>query len=331
MASYTVIQDIEAEDKLLGPLSLRQFIYAVIVVGILGIMYLLVRINFLLALPLIPFAVLFGILAAPFGHDQSSEIWLLAKIRFILKPRTRLWDQSGLQELVTVTAPKKIEEERTDGLDQTQVKSRLQALANTLDTRGWALKGAATNLSPYNTSDDRLVSPQLPAAQVVDMPLQTTDDMLDMQNNPVAQKMGQLVEEKDHQYRESLINRMNEIRANPQGTQQPFGPAPAAPMAAAPAQMPAATQAAQQPLPHLTNRTTSYGNTHVLQPMGAAVAPTVQKTAQIPPQKATTPVPEPPKPDILELASNDDLSVATIARQANKTSSGNDEVVISLR
>lgn len=330
MASYTVIQDIEAEDKLLGPLSLRQFIYAVIVVGILGLMYLLLRVNFLLAIPLIPFAALFGILAAPFGHDQSSEIWLLAKIRFFLKPRTRLWDQSGLQELVTVTAPKRVEEERTDGLDQTQVKSRLQALANTLDTRGWALKGAATNLSPYDTSADRLVSPQLPAAQVADMPLQTTDDMLDMQNNPVAQKMEQMVAAKDQQYRASLINRMNEIRANPQAMQQ-TQPYVAAPSMATTTVQPAASAAADQPLPHLTNRAASYGNTHVLRPAGTAKNDTVQKTPQNPVQTATTPVPEPPKPDILKLASNDDLSVATIARQANKTSSGNDEVVISLR
>ena len=28
MATYKVIQDIEAEDKLIGPLTLRQFIYA---------------------------------------------------------------------------------------------------------------------------------------------------------------------------------------------------------------------------------------------------------------------------------------------------------------
>jgi len=30
MATYKVIQDIEAEDKLVGPLTLRQFIYAAI-------------------------------------------------------------------------------------------------------------------------------------------------------------------------------------------------------------------------------------------------------------------------------------------------------------
>jgi hypothetical protein len=43
----------------------------------------------------------------------------------------------------------------------------------------------------------------------------------------------------------------------------------------------------------------------------------------------------PPKPAILELANNDDLSVATIARQANKRQQPSDindgEVVIPLR
>ena len=105
MATYKVIQDIEAEDKLLGPLSLRQFIYAVIVIVLGFVAFTLGQIQFLLVLPFIPPIMFFGLLAAPFGQDQSSEVWLLAKIRFMFKPRRRVWDQSGLSELVTVTAP----------------------------------------------------------------------------------------------------------------------------------------------------------------------------------------------------------------------------------
>ena len=33
MAVYKVIQDIEAEDKLLGPLTLKQFIFGAVAVG----------------------------------------------------------------------------------------------------------------------------------------------------------------------------------------------------------------------------------------------------------------------------------------------------------
>src|SRR5690606_14612536 len=102
MATYKVIQDIESEDKLLGPLTLRQFIYAIIVLVMGFIAFRLALVNPLLALPFVPPILFFGLLAAPFGHDQSSEVWLLAKIRFMLKPRRRIWDQSGMQELVTI-------------------------------------------------------------------------------------------------------------------------------------------------------------------------------------------------------------------------------------
>ena len=69
--------------------------------------------------------IFFGALAAPIGKDQPTEVWLLARIRFFLKPRQRLWNQDGMSQLVTVTAPKKEERVLTDGLSQTEVRSRL--------------------------------------------------------------------------------------------------------------------------------------------------------------------------------------------------------------
>ena len=41
MATYKVLQDIEAEDKLLGPLTLRQFVYGAIAVICLYLSYFL--------------------------------------------------------------------------------------------------------------------------------------------------------------------------------------------------------------------------------------------------------------------------------------------------
>lgn len=312
MATYRVIQDIEAEDKLLGPLSLRQFIYAVIVVILGYVMFRLFLVNPLLAFPLLPPAILFGILAAPFGHDQSSEIWLLAKIRFMLKPRLRIWDQSGIQELVKVTAPKHVEEIRTDGLDQTQVKSRLEALAQTIDTRGWAIKGVDVNLytnpNYMNQTSDRLVAPEsLTPASVPDVAVSANDDIL-AANNPVAQQMQQLVQANTQTHREDIMNRMQAIRATQAASQPAVAPPPADISQASVAPLP--------PLPPLPPASASYGNTPVLQPT----------TAAAPPMKDTS------KPAILELAHNDDLSVATIARQANKPDlADGSEVVISLR
>src|SRR5665213_108836 len=121
MATYKVIQDIEAEDKLLGPLSLRQFIYAGICVLCLYLSFLTLtkHVGFLIVV-FAPVAIFTGFFAFPWKLNQPTEIWALAKIRFLLKPRRRIWDQSGVKELVTITAPKRIESNYTNGLSQTE-------------------------------------------------------------------------------------------------------------------------------------------------------------------------------------------------------------------
>src|SRR5690348_7727037 len=157
MATYKVIQDIEAEDKLIGPLTLRQSIYGGIaaVCGYLSFVVLTKGPTLLLFIFLPPtlFAAFF---AFPWGRDQSTEIWALAKIRFYLKSRRRLWDQSGIKELVTITAPKREVKRRTNELSQPEVHSRLSALASTLDTRGWAVKNVTSIPTPLTPqSSDR--------------------------------------------------------------------------------------------------------------------------------------------------------------------------------
>ena len=327
MGTYKVLQDIEAEDKLLGPLSLRQFIYAVIVVGTLFIMFKLFFVQPFLPLPLLPIVLLFGILAAPFGHDQSSEIWLLAKIRFALKPRRRIWNQSGLQELVKVTAPKKIEQILTDGLDQGQVVSRLEALAKTIDTRGWVIKGVNSNqfTAPAfalagQPQDDRLLSLAFNAPS--DDDVNSKEDILDVQNNPLAQQMDQMVQASDASRRQALLDKMGQIRD--QQAQAPTTTAQVMPQTTSPA----------PDLPFsLPPKQDAYGQTAVLQPdtgQAPALQPVAEAAQNPPPTEPVMPVTAPSNPAILKLASNDDLTVAGIARQANKPN-GDGEVVISLR
>ena len=216
MATYTVIQDIEAEDKLLGPLSLRQFLYAVISIVLGFVTFQLFVVFPLLAIITLPPTILFFVLAAPFGRDQPSEVWLLAKIRFILKPRRRTWDQAGLQELVTITAPKKVERQLTDGLSQTEVRSRLKALANTIDTRGWAIKGLASNMATnpalYGQSSERLFDMNaLMNTPNPDADVPIENDPL-AAYNPVAQQFTQMVAASDQAHREQIMERMDQIR-----------------------------------------------------------------------------------------------------------------------
>ncbi len=378
MAQYKVIQDIEAEDKLLGPLSLRQFIYAgaAALLGYLSFIALSKGAAFLLAIFLPPmlFCMFF---AWPWSQEQPTEVWALARIRFLFKPRKRIWNQSGVKELVTITVPKHVERVYTNGLTQTEVKSRLTALADTIDSRGWAIKNADVSMSTLPAYDpnssDRLITATM--APSIGSDVSASDDMMDEHNNPIAQQFDQMIQASSQAHRQQIIDRMNSNEA----------PAPS---------QPATIPNQEQPTPdywflHQPSAPTStvhdpnavvFANPLLVQPGSTQVVGTVaaqptpseeelaqqimQQKAQHPPmpnmhlktinplgsQPAATAQPQQdpdntqtaqtqsmtPESDaaILNLASNNDLDVATIARQAEKArhpDSPDDEVVITLR
>lgn len=217
MATYKVIQDIEAEDKLLGPLTLKQFIFAGIASGFAFVAFLVVSKTQIiyLAIPFLPFIGAFGILAAPLSKDQPTDLWLAARIRFFLKPRKRIWDQSGLKELVTITVPKKEIKQFTDNLSQHEVKSRLSALANTLDSRGWAVKNVAINMyaNPsfayaYDGGEQRLLDPSSLPTAVSEIDLTNTEDILDSKSNSTAQHFEELIQESGANQKATAIANM---------------------------------------------------------------------------------------------------------------------------
>lgn len=410
MATYKVIQDIEAEDQLLGPLSLRQFIYAAIVVIQGFIAYKLIPVNWLLIIPMLPTMILFGFLAAPFGHDQPSEIWLLARIRFALKPRRRIWDQSGLKQLVTITAPKRVEKHYTDGLSQTEVKSRLRALADTIDSHGWAVKNVNINMysqPAYNVTSiptDRLVEASSLPQEVPSVDIVASDDMMDAQNNPLAQQLDQMILASAQAHREEVLKNLKQTTTAAGEKKEKSGdywfmhehdsselpgpgyatfgsqtvtpggspinqPADAPPT---PAEEALLRQLHSPKSPHPVP--VSYGKLRVIKPLSeeeeagqfapdnpSAADPSITPpdstdgpfvTAPPPitpfgapqtnavaapyssPPTAVPPVVTPPtEPAILELATNDDLNVATLAREADRSRKKpppEDEVVVSL-
>jgi hypothetical protein len=76
MAVYKVIQDVESEDKLIGPLTLKGLIYAAITFLTAFINFKLLYLGtpikwpliFGLAIPM----VLFAVLASPLGREQPT-------------------------------------------------------------------------------------------------------------------------------------------------------------------------------------------------------------------------------------------------------------------
>jgi hypothetical protein len=217
MAQYKVIQDIEAEDKLLGPLTLKQFIYAGITIFLGFIAYKLAGSlhSGLVIILFLPEILFFGLLATPFGIDQPNEVWLLAKIRFYLKPQIRKWDQDGIGSLLTISAPKKIEKKLTKNFSASEAKGRLESLAKILDSGGGVNPSIGPStytsnlLGPIN--DDRLVnlstiSNGQPTTDIVDQ-----DDIFD-ENNLAARHIDGIVfesEKKLRDYQRDLVNRVD--------------------------------------------------------------------------------------------------------------------------
>ena len=91
MAQYKVPQDVEADDKLLGPFSPRQLVFLGIAIGAGALAWFLFTIFPLLAIIPVPIVIFFGALALPLKKDQPMEAYVFALIRFYFKPNKRIW------------------------------------------------------------------------------------------------------------------------------------------------------------------------------------------------------------------------------------------------
>lgn len=142
MASYKILQDIEAEDKLVWRLSLKQFIFAFIGCGLMFVGYMSISafghlffffIFLLLATPFI-------FLAAPLGHDQPNDVWLLAKLNFLFKPKTRLWVATGQRQGVIIVQQATSNDGRDNPdsrpSDPQSLHQEIQSISRILDSRG---------------------------------------------------------------------------------------------------------------------------------------------------------------------------------------------------
>lgn len=137
MAQAMVPSDVEVEDKILGPFTLKQFIYLAIGGMIIFVLYTifnkLLIVFFLLSLPvgLLTFAFVFYKF-----NEQPFEQFLSSLISFYTKPKIRLWRRdTALKDIGISTEP-----ERKTELPKIVKKkslSRLDELAFMLDSQGW--------------------------------------------------------------------------------------------------------------------------------------------------------------------------------------------------
>jgi hypothetical protein len=129
-----------------------------------------------------------------------------------LKPRKRIWNQSGVKQLVTITVPKNLKRAYNSNLSPTEVKSRLKALADTIDSRGWAVKnvelGYYTRPSLLgNETSDRLLNLTSVPQEVPSFDT-ATSDIFDIDHNPVARKLDAMMSQSAGAHRQQIIQQM---------------------------------------------------------------------------------------------------------------------------
>ncbi len=311
MAVYKVPQDVEADDKLIGPFSFRQFIYLIIVAAAGAIAFFLGKLFFPLAILPLPIILFFGALALPLRKDQPMETYLAAIVSFYLKPHRRMWDPDGQQALIEIIAPKVVEVQRTNGLSQTEAERRLSYLANIVDTHGWAVRGVDAAPNSSMNADAYYEAQQ-------------AEDVLDTSTR-TAHVIENQLDQANTRYRQELMNRMQQTSPVPPPT-DPYTSLPAQP---AP-QVPDSTTT-----PHLTINPYPEMQQSIIQPLSTTPPQATPSAPAAEPPETITTSEKVVSPDIISLANNPDLSIETIAHEASRIKEKEEglpenEVVISL-
>lgn len=326
MAVYKVPQDVEADDKLLGPFSFKQFIFLMIAIISLAFAYVLFRLLPPLVIIPLPVALFFGTLALPLRKDQPMEVYMAAVISFLLKPKKRIWHADGIESLVEVIAARVEEKPLGKGYGQEEVNRRLAYLANLVDTQGWSVRGVS---NPNSSMQADLYHE---ATNVVDV----------LNDSTTAGRIDSLIAQADTKRREEMMARMRQPSPAPTVATPdlvtPYVASPVPPPATTP--QPGEITPTFNPYPTMQQSViTPVSEQAVVQP-----APTTPQAAPVTPVPAAPPTrpspstPTQPSPAIIDLANNhSDLSIETLQREANRIRQREEqrmqedkEVVISL-
>ncbi len=301
MSRYKVAQDVEAEDKILGPFSFRQFIYLLVAAAGIALAWGLSQVFLPLAVIPVPIILLFGALALPLRKDQPMEVYLAAVISFYTKPRRRMWQPDGISSLIEITVPEKVEIERTKNLSQDEAERRLAYLSQLADSHGWSIRHT------------RVPDAQGSMISDVYFEAQQTSDMFD-DNSSEARAMTRRIEQSNQARRRAAIERMQAPAAALPAVAdgQPLQQAPVPYQPAWPQTQPQPYQAAPQPAPTIPPQATPPYQPPVDDAGFAPVSPPQPRMPEPP-----YPAPEPQRPAV---------SYSSTSFPENRTASSHQQV-----
>jgi len=134
--------DVEVEDKILGPFTLKQSIYLLTGGMLIAILYFIFReiFSLFMILALLVVALTLAFVFYKF-NEQPFEKFLFILVNYFFTPRQRLWQKTA--ETSSLIIKEEGREEVTTGLpEETKKKpiTDIDKLAYILDSRGWEEK-----------------------------------------------------------------------------------------------------------------------------------------------------------------------------------------------
>lgn len=307
MATYKVPQDVEADDKLIGPFSFRQFIYLVVVAICIGLAFGLYQVFPGLVVIPMPIALFFLVLAIPLKKDQPFEVYLAALVHFALKPKMRMWEPEGMVKLVEINSDKPSDTIQLKGFTGEEASEKLAYLADVVDSGGWAARNVQA-APPIVLSS--------PLSDAVQAEADGTEDIMD-DSGALGQSIDNLLDDVARQRRvqmeamikqggrpdPSALQTVNTTQAIPQQTFDVSLPTPV---------MPTNVDAT-------IKHSIEVDEAHLKHLQVVAEEELMARQQEM-------------SADILRLANNNDLSVSAISREANRLHGlVNGEVVVELR
>ena len=343
MAQYKVPQDVEADDKLIGPFSFRQFVYLLVAGGLIALAVGLFQLFPLLAIIPVPFAFFFLALALPLKKDQPMETYLAAIVSYYLKPRTKVWMPGQKESTILITAPKIVEDVRTRDISEEEATHRLSFLADIVDTEGYAIKGAGASPMREDLVAEANATPDMFETYQSQVLNRVIDQDKMSRHQSAVDEMRQAITRNTtaNMIPDEPTARGGERVLKPVGTPAVVAaPAPVLPSlenSETESNVRTATGVSDVPemiLPDTTPDTTGLRNDAILKPdvdlenSDVVVMPETESLRDKVPRNPFAPE----NNDIMELAHNDDFSVATIAKEANRINKRKEkgEVFVSL-
>ena len=324
MAQYKVPQDVEAEDKLLGPFSFRQFVYLLVAAGCIALAVAFWQIFPALAIiPALP-ALFFIVLALPLKKDQPMETYLAAIVSYYLKPRTRMWTPGQRDSTIMISAPKNEDDTRARDLTGEEATHRLSFLADIVDTEGQAIKGMNGHMNEdivveANSTSDIFENNHFDSLE------STIAKDENARHEEVVREMREAIRKsEDLNMSGASIQKYEEDKSKTEAIERK-------PVVAEKAEKNVVKEPEQAPMAEVVSKfgdKPDFDSQAVVIPDLSTVEKSVEKSSNARSEKVET---ESAKPSIIDLANNPDFSVATIAKEANRIKERDEgEVFISL-